>query len=105
MSQAYQNKIQPQWWGKTAVGVFLGLLLSYGIVAFIVWFGPDNINQNLSNERLLWKTQFNMWIVTPIWMLIVSFIYMFKTTKQAFIYLFSANLIIYTLFFALRSMQ
>lgn len=105
MSQASQNKIQPQWRGKTAVGVFLGLLLSYGIVAFIVWFGPDNINQNLSNERLLWKTQFNMWIVTPIWMLIVSFIYMFKTTKQAFIYLFSANLIIYTLFFALRSMQ
>lgn len=85
------QKIQPQWWGKTAVGVFLGLALSYGIVALIVWFGPDGINSNLSDQRLFWKTQFNMWIVTPIWMLIVSFIYMFKTTKQAFIYLLSAN--------------
>ncbi|GMM83411.1 hypothetical protein [Pseudoalteromonas sp. MTN2-4] len=103
MSQAHQ-KIQPQWWGKTAVGVFLGLALSYGIVALIVWFGPDSINTNLSDQRLLWKTQFNMWIVTPIWMLIVSFIYMFKTTRQAFIYLLSANLIIYTIFFGLRSM-
>ncbi|MEL7477759.1 MAG: hypothetical protein AAGJ17_02525 [Pseudomonadota bacterium] len=98
------QKIQPQWWGKTAVGVFLGLALSYGIVALIVWFGPDGINSNLSDQRLFWKTQFNMWIVTPIWMLIVSFIYMFKTTKQAFIYLLSANVIIYTIFIGLRSM-
>lgn len=103
MSQASQ-KIQPQWWGKTTVGVFLGLALSYGIVALIVWFGPDGINGNLSDQRLFWKTQFNMWIVTPIWMLIVSFIYMFKTTKQAFIYLLSANVIIYTIFIGLRSM-
>lgn len=103
MSQVSQ-KIQPQWWGKTAVGVFLGLALSYGIVALIVWFGPDGLHYPLSDQRLFWKTQFNMWIVTPIWMLIVSFIYMFKTTKQAFIYLLSANLIIYTIFFGLRSM-
>ncbi|ALO43069.1 hypothetical protein [Pseudoalteromonas phenolica] len=103
MSQVTQ-KIQPQWWGKTAVGVFLGLALSYGIVALIVWFGPDGINGQLSDQRLFWKTQFNMWIVTPIWMLIVSFIYMFKTTKQAFISLLSANVIIYTVFFGLRSM-
>ena len=43
MSKDY-HKIQPQWWGKTAVDVFLGLALSYGIVTLIVWFGPDSIN-------------------------------------------------------------
>lgn len=96
------EKIQPQWFGKTLVGLMLGLSLTYGFMAIFIWFGPDNLHTALSSERLLWKTQFNMWTITPIWMLIVSFVYLFKTTKSACIYLGLANLLTYGLFVLLR---
>ena len=98
-----QIKMQADWWSKTLAGIFLGLLLSYGLIALFAWFGPDNVNQTISNERVLWRVQFNMWLVAPIWMCVLSLVYLFRSGKQAWLKLGLANLVIYGVWMALRS--
>lgn len=93
-----EQKIQPQWWGKTLIGLILGLAIAYGFVAIFAWFGPGGIDAKD-------KVQFNMWIISPIWLLILSLVYLFKTTKTAFLYLFSANVAIYSLYFLLKGVM
>lgn len=90
-----EQKIQPHWVSKTLAGGILGLALAYGFVAIFAWFGPGGINAPV-------KVQFNMWLVTPIWMLVLSFSYLFKTGLKAVMYLASANFLIYGVFFFLR---
>ncbi|WP_348633892.1 hypothetical protein [Shewanella sp. WXL01] len=56
-----QDKIQPHWWRKSLISFFLGLLLSYGIVALFAWFGPGGLEMDM-------KVQFNMWMLSVIWL-------------------------------------
>ncbi|WP_440053706.1 hypothetical protein ACSLBF_12460 [Pseudoalteromonas sp. T1lg65] len=92
-----KQKISSDWWSKTFAGTVLGLCLSFGIVGLFAWISTDGLTQAISNERLLWKTQFNMWLVTPVWLLILSFVYLFRTGKQAVAWLTVSNLVIYLL--------
>ena len=86
-----QDKIQPHWWRKSFIAFFLGLTLSYGLVALFAWFGPHGINTGM-------KVQFNMWILSLFWLPIIGFSYMFKTAKSALFYLVGANGITYLIF-------
>lgn len=92
-----EQKIQPHWWLKTFAGTILGLTLAYAIVAIFAWYGPGGIDAPA-------KVQFNMWMISPIWLLILSFSYLFKTGTKAVIYLAAANIISYGLFFLLRGL-
>jgi len=89
------EKIQPHWWLKTLAGTVLGLTLAYAIVAIFAWYGPGGINAPV-------KVQFNMWLITPIWLLVLSLTYLFKTGIKAITYLGAANVALYSLFFFLR---
>ena len=89
------EKIQPHWWSKSFAGFILGLTLAYAIVALFAWYGPGGIDAPV-------KVQFNMWLISPIWLLILSFTYLFKTGKKAFFYLGSANILLYSIFLFLR---
>ncbi|ALU41967.1 hypothetical protein [Pseudoalteromonas rubra] len=97
------NKIQPDWLSKSLAGVIAGGLLSFSIVGLVAWFGPDGISGPLSNTQLLWKTQFNMWITAPIWLVILSMTYLFKTGRQAWIYLLLTTIMLFALQAGLRS--
>lgn len=90
-----EQKIQPHWWLKTFSGAILGLTLSYAFIAIFAWFGPGGIDATA-------KVQFNMWMIPPIWLLVLSLCYLFKTGVKAFVYLLSANIVVYSLFFILR---
>ncbi|NQY88527.1 MAG: hypothetical protein HRT51_12440 [Colwellia sp.] len=90
-----EQKIQPHWWSKTIAGIILGLTLTYAIVAIFAWHGPGGIDAPV-------KVQFNMWMIAPIWLLILSFTYLFKTGLKAIVYLGSANMFFYGIFFLLR---
>lgn len=92
-----EKRIPPDWWSKSLAAVLLGLLLTYGIIGLFAWFGPDNLNQTLSSERTLWRTQFNMWMLPPIWLLIISFSFMFQTGLRAWVSLGTVNLIVYSI--------
>lgn len=89
------EKIQPHWWRKSLIGFFMGLSFTYALVAIFAWFGPGGIDAPM-------KVQFNMWIISPIWLSIMCFIFMFRTAFTAFRALLIANLIAYTLFLTLR---
>ncbi|WP_133468620.1 hypothetical protein [Paraglaciecola marina] len=93
-----EQKIQPHWWSKTFAGVILGLTLSYGLVAIFAWFGPGGL-------EAVAKNQFNMWMISPFWMLVISFTYLFKTGFKAILYLTLANILIYGVFLVLRWMS
>ncbi len=89
------KKIQPQWLQKSLVGFFLGLTLAYAIVALFAWYGPGGIDADV-------KVQFNMWIVSPIWLSIIAFTYLFKTAGNALKSLLLLNALCFSLFFILK---
>ncbi|MCO7187792.1 MULTISPECIES: hypothetical protein [unclassified Pseudoalteromonas] len=95
--------IQPHWVSKSLAGVIAGGLLSFAFVGLIVWFGPDGLKGTLTSSELLWKTQFNMWIIAPIWLLILSMTFLFKTGKQAWRYLLLASAVCFAMQTILRS--
>ncbi len=88
------EKIQPHWWSKTFAGIILGLSLSYALVFLFAWYGHGGIDAPV-------KVQFNMWLISPIWLLILSFTYLFKTGLKAMSYLLLANILAYGVFFLL----
>ncbi|MDK2593500.1 hypothetical protein [Pseudoalteromonas obscura] len=100
---AQYNKIQPHWWIKTFAGVIGGFFLTLGLVGIFAWLGPTGLTEQITEEQRLWKTQFNMWIITPIWLLILCFVYMFKTGRQAWLYLGVSAVISNVIVYLLRS--
>ncbi|WP_076416571.1 hypothetical protein [Shewanella sp. UCD-KL12] len=89
------EKIQPHWWQKSLTASVLGLTLAYALVAIFAWFGPGGIDAEM-------KVQFNMWLVSLLWMPILAFSFMFKTGAKTFIYLLSANVSAYLLYGVLK---
>ncbi|QTL34811.1 hypothetical protein [Pseudoalteromonas viridis] len=96
--------IQADWLSKTLAGLIGGALLSFSIIGLFAWFGPSGLSSPLSNAELLWKTQFNMWLSVPIWLLILSFSYLFKSGAQAWFYLLSASFAGYSILAILRGL-
>nr|WP_258405020.1 hypothetical protein [Shewanella psychrotolerans] len=89
------NKIQPQWWQKTLIASLLGFSLAYSIIGLFAWFGPGGIDAPT-------KVQFNMWLVCLLWLCILSLGFMFKTARNALLYLGLANLLSWLIFAVLR---
>ncbi|MBU2979909.1 hypothetical protein [Alteromonas sp. C1M14] len=89
------QKIQPHWWSKTIASAVLGLTLAFAIIGLFAWYGPGGING--AN-----KNQFNMWMISPIWLAIISFSFLFRTGTRAFLFLGGANVICWGLFVLLR---
>lgn len=88
--------IQPDWLGKSLAGLLPGLALAFVCVGFYAWYGPGSIS---SAD----KTQFNMWLVTPVWFCILSVVFLFQSARQAWLVLTSISGLLYCCFFLLRS--
>lgn len=85
------------WLQKTLAGVFAGLAIAFVCVGFFVWYGPGSIE---SGD----KTQFAMWLVTPLWLVILAWVYLFPSGQRAWLVLGSITAVLYTCFFLLRSL-
>lgn len=92
---AEQDKLQPDWWTKSLAGLILGFTLALGLVGLFAWFGPGGIDADT-------KVQFNMWLITPIWLLILSFSFMFKTGLRTIGYLGLFNVLTYIVLYTFR---
>lgn len=92
---AEQDKLQPDWWTKSLAGLVLGFTLALGLVGLFAWFGPGGIDADT-------KVQVNMWLIAPIWLLILSFSFLFKTGLRAFGYLGSLNILTYIVLYTFR---
>lgn len=76
------------WFGKGAAGFVLGFVVAVLVSAMFAWFGPGGITADAN------KTQFNMWMVAPIWALLFSFVFLFRRVRDAWIYLGAATIIL-----------
>jgi len=89
--------LQPDWWQKTLAGFVGGYLLAVALVGIYAWAGPGGIDAPV-------KTQFNMWMITPLWMLMFSLVYLIPTGRQVMKWLLIANLVAWQILTIIRGM-
>jgi uncharacterized membrane protein (GlpM family) len=88
--------IRPDWWSKTFAGAVLGAALALALAGLFAWAGPGGIG---ARE----KAQFGMWSIAPLWMLVFSTVYLFRSGLRAVLWLGGANVAAYSLLFYVRS--
>ncbi len=84
------------WFGKAVAGTVLGFILAVLASALFAWFGPGGILAGAG------KTQFNMWLVGPVWALVLSFVFMFRRTRDAWLYLGLTSVVLAAVYLAGR---
>lgn len=89
-------KLQTDWWSKSLAGTVLGWTLALALAGLLGWYGPGGLHAPN-------KVQFLMWLIAPIWMLILSFTYLVPTGLRAVLYLVVANVLAYGLLFWARN--
>ena len=85
------------WFGKTCAGVLLGFGLALALSGLFAWLGPDGIDAGSG------KRQFNMWLMAPVWATVLSFVYLFRTSLRAWLWLGAANGVAWSAFLGLRA--
>lgn len=95
LSMTKPKKIVSHWWSKTFIGCVLGFTLALALMGLFAWLGPGGIAPGT-------KTQFNMWMIPPIWMVIFSTVYLFRTRWHALAWIGGANLVAYAALFYVR---
>lgn len=88
--------IRPDWWSKTLAGVILGFLLAIALAGLFSWIGPGG-------PAAVNKLQLVMWMVAPIWLGVVSVCFLFRSGRQAWLWLGCANILAHTALLAARS--
>jgi hypothetical protein len=81
------------WFLKTIFAFIFGFTLAIALSGIFAKYSHGGIYNDSA------KLQLTMWIIAPIWMLVQSFVYLFKSSLQAFLYLAAANAIAFLLFF------
>lgn len=88
-------RIQTDWLSKTLASLTLGCSVSFGICALFMLLP---LSSGLSA-----RAQLTMWLFAPIWLAIICCSYLFRSGVRAWLWLFIANLLIFTMLFILRS--
>ncbi len=80
------REIQRDWLSKALAGILLGFSLAMALSGIVAWLGPDG-------PAATNKFQWVMWLVSPIWLSVLSFCWLFRSGRQAWIQLGAANLL------------
>ena len=76
------------WLGKTVAGLVLGFAIGLAVSGLFAWFGPGGLMGGPG------KTQFNMWLIAPVWSLVLSFVFLFPSSRSAWTWLGGATLVL-----------
>lgn len=87
------------WLGKAAAGIVLGFGLALAASGFFVHLSPGEV----ANDSA--KLQLTMWSLAPGWILVLSFSFLFRTSKRAWLWLGVANLSAFGLLFAMGGLR
>lgn len=82
-----QQLSSANWFGKASAGAIAGYLLTIAICGIFSRFGPLEVGFFSA------QAQITMWLVAPVWALILSFCFMFQNGWRAWGWLGSANLL------------
>lgn len=83
MPAARAEPIRPDWVSKTLAGLLLGLTLAI-IASGLLMVRLDGIPLPVSG-------QLAMWLVPPVWLLVLSLVYFFRSGLRAWAWLLAAN--------------
>jgi len=84
------------WFGKTMAGAVLGFGLALALSGLFAWLGPDGIAGGGG------KVQFTMWLMAPVWALVLSFVYLFRDSLRAWLWLGAANVLAFGALWCVR---
>lgn len=85
------------WLGKTCAGAVLGFGLALAASGLFAWLGPGGIGAGGG------KAQFNMWLMAPVWVGVLSFVFLFRDSLRAWLWLGAANVLGFALLWAVRT--
>jgi hypothetical protein len=88
--------MRPDWWCKTFAGAVLGWTLALALAGLFAWVGPGG-------PHAADKSQFVMWMIAPLWLLIFSGVYLFRSGASALLWLGAANALAYGVLLAARA--
>lgn len=77
------------WFGKASAGLVLGFLLALGAG------GLFKTMSGVGDTFFSTKGQLAMWMMSPVWALVFSFCFMFRSGGRAWIWLAGANLLVW----------
>lgn len=84
------------WFGKASAAVLLGFTLSLALTCtFGVLFSTGDAYFSAQG-------QIAMWLMSPIWCAILSFCFLFRSSRGAWYWLLAANLLAWGLYAAIR---
>lgn len=85
-----------QWFAKALAGLFAGLAIAIGLSGLLAWAGPGGIDAP-------GKYQVVMWAVVPVWMLALTFCFLFRSGWRAWAWLGGAALLLNAALLACRT--
>lgn len=90
-----RSKIRPDWCSKSLAGLLGGLGLALALAGLVAWLTPGGIQG--AN-----KYQFVMWLMSPLWLGVLSLVYLFPSGAAAWGWLGGANLLAFAALAACR---
>ena len=84
------------WFGKTLAGTVLGYTLALAVSGLVALLTPGGF----SGEG---KVQFNMWMIAPVWATVLGFVFLFRDSLRAWMWLGVANAVAWCAFWGLRA--
>ncbi|MBK6707927.1 MAG: hypothetical protein IPG54_10800 [Sphingomonadales bacterium] len=87
------------WFGKVSAGLILGFLLALGASGLFRTLG--GVDEAFFSTR----GQFSMWMMAPVWALVVSLVFLFRTSLRAWGWLALANVVLWIPIFALGGVK
>lgn len=73
------------WFGKSSAGLILGFLLALGLSGLFKRIA------SLGDTFFSLQGQFAMWMISPIWAVVLSFCFLFSSSLRAWAWLAFAN--------------
>ena len=84
------------WFAKGLAGLFLGLVIAIGVSGLLAWAGPGGLDPP-------GKYVVTMWAVLPVWMLVLTFCFLFRSGWRAWAWLGAASLLIHAALLACQT--
>ncbi len=84
---ATAHRLQPRhWFGKTMAGTVLGFTLALALSGIFTLTTPGGLGDG-------GKIQFVMWTIAPAWASVLGFVFLFRDSLRAWLWLALANLV------------
>ncbi len=84
------------WFGKTMAGTVLGYTLALALSGVIALLTPGG----LGGEG---KIQFVMWTIAPVWAGVLGFVFLFRDSLRAWLWLGAANAVAWAALWGLKA--